>query len=116
MNRDDLARLVLLEVARQTEAARSRPRPPRWQTWNVWLYEADLEYGPKYSPTWFGDLTATEAGRVRTLRAVYRLSDAGLLLLTKSEGGRLERVQLTEAGQRAVDELEGAVTMSPAYT
>jgi DNA-binding MarR family transcriptional regulator len=47
---------------------------------------------------------------VRLLRTVYRLAAAGLLILVKSEGGRLERVQLTKAGQDAVAELRKAGT------
>lgn len=110
MNRDELAALVLAEVARQCDAIRARPRPPAWQSWTVWEDEDDREYGPRYSPTWFGDATATEAGRVRLLRTVYRLADAGLLTLVKSEGGRLERVRLTKAGRDAAAELRKAGT------
>jgi len=49
----------------------------------------------------FGDTAATVAGRVRALRAVYRLADADLIVLTKCEGGRLERIRLTAAGNDA---------------
>jgi hypothetical protein len=116
MTREDLARLVLIEVERQCEAVRSRPRPPAWQRWAVWEHEDDLEYGPRYTPTWFGDLTATEAGRVRVLRCVYRLADAGLLTIVKSEGGRLERVRLTPAGTETAAELRDAGTPTPVGT
>ena len=102
MNRDELAAMVLAEVARQCDAIRNRPKPPAWKTWEAIPDDDDREYGPRYSPTWFGDATATEAGRVRLLRTVYRLADAGLLTLVKSEGGRLERVRLTKAGHKAV--------------
>jgi hypothetical protein len=68
--------------------------------------DADREHGPRYSPTWFGDATATEAGRVRLLRSVYRLAGAGLLTIVKSEGGRLERVRLTDAGGNAAELLK----------
>lgn len=105
MNRDELAELVLLELAERCEAIRTRPKPQAWRTWDVRDDEADREYGPRYSPTWFGDATANEAGRVRLLRIVYRLADAGLLTVVKSEGGRLERIRLTEAGRVAVDDL-----------
>lgn len=101
MNRDELAAMVLAEVARQCDAIRNRPKPPAWKTWEAIPDDDDREYGPRYSPTWFGDATATEAGRVRLLRTVYRLADAGLLTLVKSEGGRLERVRLTKAGHKA---------------
>jgi hypothetical protein len=114
MTREDLARLILIEVERRCEAVRSRPRPPDWQWWNVRDYEADLEYGPAYTPQWFGDLTATEAGRVRVLRTLYRLADAGLLMIVKSEGGRLERVYLTPAGSSAAAELQTAGARMPA--
>ena len=116
MNRDDLAKLVLLEVARRSEVVRARTPPPTWQTWAVRDYETDREYGPSYSPTWFGAATATEAGRVRFLRTVYRLADAGLLTVVKSEGGRLERVRLTKAGRDAVAELRTVGTPTPAAT
>lgn len=105
MNRDDLAKLVLLEVMEQCEAILTRARPPAWQTWATRDHDADREHGPRYSPTWFGDLAATDARRVRLLRTVYRLAGAGLLTVAKSEGGRLERVRLTDAGRAAVEEL-----------
>jgi hypothetical protein len=115
VNRDDLAKLVLLEVARQCEAVRARTPPPAWQTWAVRDYETDHEFGPSYSPTWFGDATATDARRVRFLRTVYRLADAELLIVVKSEGSRLERVRLTKAGRDAAAELRtaGTPTESP---
>ena len=108
MNRDDLAEMVLLELAKRCDAIRARSKPRAWRTWEVRDDEADREHGPRYSPTWFGEMTATEAGRVRLLRTVYRLADAGLLALVKSEGGRLERVRLTDAGHEAADELTKA--------
>jgi hypothetical protein len=105
MTRDELAALVLLEVQRRCEAIRTRPRPPAWKWWEARDDDADRECGPRYSPTWFGGATATEAGRVRFLRTVYRLADSGLLTVVKSEGGRLERGRLTRAGRDAVTEL-----------
>ena len=113
MTRDDLARVVLIEVHQRCEVAQSRRRPPEWKPWEVWEYEADIKYGRLYSPRWFGRLTETEAGRVRMLRTVYRLADAGLLILVKTEGGRLERVRLTEAGRAAATELLNAETLVP---
>ena len=107
MSRDELSALVLAEVARRCDATRARPRPPAWKWWEVREDEAEREYGPRYSPTWFGEATATEAGRVRLLRTVYRLADAGLLTFVKSEGGRLERVRLTKAGRDAAAVLAG---------
>ena len=109
MNRDELAALVLVEVARRCDAIAARPKPPVWKTWETLGDDADRAFGPLYSPQWFGDATATEAGRVRLLRTVYRLSDAGLLTIVKSEGGRLERVRLTKTGRQAADELRKAV-------
>ena len=105
MNRDELSAIVLAEVARQCEAIRNRPKPAVWKVWEISADADDREFGPRYSPTWFGDATATEAGRVRFLRTVYRLADAGLLTPEKSEGGRLERVRLTRAGWDAAAEL-----------
>ncbi|QDV34100.1 hypothetical protein [Tautonia plasticadhaerens] len=116
MNRDDLARLVLIEVQQRCEAIRSRPRPPQWKCWSVLKHDLDVAHGPCYSPRWFGDASATEAGRVRLLRAVYRLADSGLLTIVKSEGGRLERVRLTASGDEAATELRNAETQSRAAT
>ena len=105
MNRDDLDALVLAEVVRRSAAIRDRPTPPAWKTWEARDDAADREYGPRYSPTWFGDATVTEAGRVRLLRTLYRLAEARLLTLVKSEGGRLERVRLTKAGHDAAEQV-----------
>ena len=109
MNRDELAALILLELHRRCEAIRTRPKPPAWKTWDVRDHADDTEYGPLYSPGWFGEHGATEARRVRLLRTVYRLADAGLVDIVKSEGGRLERLQLTKAGREAVAELRTLV-------
>ena len=114
MNRDELAALVLLELHRQCEAIRTRPKPPAWKTWAVRDHATDLEYGPRYSPSWFGEAAGTEARRVRLLRTVYRLADAGLVDIVKSEGGRLERLRLTKTGRVAVAELRSAETEIPA--
>lgn len=109
MTRDELARRILIEVDRQCKAVESRPRPPEWKTWTLEKYEQDLEYGPRYSPTWFGELARTEAGRVRILRTIYRLSEAGLLVLVKSEAGRLVRLRMTPKGEAVASELSEAV-------
>lgn len=103
--RDDLAALVLAEVARREAAIATRPRPPAWKTWEARPDADDREYGPRYAASWFGDATATEAGRVRMLRTLYRLADAGLVEITRSPGGRLERVCLTAAGRDAIADL-----------
>lgn len=103
--RDDLAAIVLAELARREAEIAARPRPPAWKTWEARPDADDREYGPRYSPTWFGDAAATEARRVRLLRTVYRLAGAGLVAVLKSEGGRLERIQLTPAGKQAVADL-----------
>jgi hypothetical protein len=108
VKRDELAALVLLEVERRCEAIRTRPRPPAWKWWATRDDAADRECGPRYSPTWFGGAAATEAGRVRFLRTVHRLAEAGLLTVVKSEGGRLERVRLTPAGHDAANSLASA--------
>jgi hypothetical protein len=41
-------------------------------------HAADIEFGPRFSPSWFGDAADTEARRVRSLRIVYLLADDGL--------------------------------------
>ena len=43
MNRDELAALVLAEVARQCDAIAARPRPPVWQSWAAREDAADRE-------------------------------------------------------------------------
>lgn len=100
MTRDELTALVLAKVAERCEEVATRPKP-RWP-WDVREHEHDLERGPRYSPTWFGELADTEARRVRVLRALYRLGEAGLIEVIKSDGNRLERVRMTPAGLEAV--------------
>lgn len=103
--RDELATMVLVELARREAEIAARPRPPAWKTWEAGPDADDRDYGPRYSPAWFGDTTTTEAGRVRLLRSLYRLAGAGLVAILKSEGGRLERIRLTPSGTRAVADL-----------
>jgi hypothetical protein len=104
----------LVGVAEACEAVAARPSPPPWRWWDVRDLAADLKHGPRYSPRWFGGLTATEAGRIRVLRALYGLADAGLVTLVKSEGaGRLQRARLTEAGREAVAGLRKAEAAAP---
>ena len=103
MTRDELAGVVLVEVAKRCEEVETRPEPPKWKSWEWRDFRDDREYGPRYSPTWFGELS--EANRQRTLRTVYRLSEDGLIDVVKSENGRLERVRLTEEGKKAVAEM-----------
>jgi len=99
--RDDLAAMVPAELARREAEIVARPRPPVRKTWEARPDADDREYGPRYSPTWFGDRVTTEARRVRLLRTLYRLGDAWLIELTKSEGGRLERIRRAAAGRDA---------------
>lgn len=106
MDIDDLNEVVLLEIYRQCEAIRVRGKPAAWRSWEVNRDMDDREYGPRYSPAWFGD--GTEAARVRLLRTVYRLHAAGLVKAVKSEGGRLERVKITAKGAKVVAELTKA--------
>jgi hypothetical protein len=101
--RDDLAAMLLTELARREEEIAARSRPPAWKTWEARPDADDREYGPRYSPTWFGDRAVSEAGRVRALRMVYRLADAGLVKLTRSPGGRLERLRLIALGRAAFE-------------
>jgi hypothetical protein len=101
MKTGQLNEVVLVEIARQQRRIGRRPRPEPWRRWAVDRDQDDRTLGPRYSPSWFGEAAATEAGRVRHLRAVYALADCGLVQLVKSEGGRLERVRLTPAGRKA---------------
>lgn len=105
MTPDDLAKLVLAEVAERWAEARARPKPPKWHLLELDEHELASKFGPRYSPAGFGELTATEAGRQRVLRIVYKLAGAGLLEVFKSAAGRLERVGMTGEGQAAIVEL-----------
>lgn len=98
MDRNELAVTVMREINRRLSEALARPRPPAWRKWDVVADHGDREFGPLYSPQWFGDLTAAVAVRQRVLRSVRRLADAGLVNVFRSHGGRLERVRLTDAG------------------
>jgi hypothetical protein len=89
---------ILAELAEREMEIATRPEPPSWRHWERVPLELDRELGPVYSPRWFGDETATNAGRQRFLRAIYALEQRGLLVIVRSEGGRLERLKLTEAG------------------
>jgi hypothetical protein len=114
MTRDDLAALILNELAAREAAIAKRRRSPKWMPWDVYDHEQDRKHGPKYSPTWFGDAGSTEARRVRLLRTLHTLSRGGLVKLTRSEAGRLERVQLTAEGRAAVAELAATPAASEA--
>jgi hypothetical protein len=107
MDRAKLDVLVLGELARRMEAIRRRRKPPRYYTSEYREDSEDRELGPRYTPLWFGELTAEEAGRQAVLRTVYRLAAAGLVQVAKcaGEGRRLERVKLTKAGKEALAEL-----------
>ena len=114
MSGDRLAGTVISELSRRCEALKASPKPPTWQIWAVRELEADRDRGPRYSPSWFGDVAATEAGRVRVLRTVRALADAGLIVVGRTEAGRLDRVKLTEAGEIAAAELRrGRPTLTP---
>jgi hypothetical protein len=108
MNRDELYKIMLTTIMERCEAARLRPKPPAWNLWAVQEHEFDLKYGPEYRPSWFGRLTESEAGRIRILRFIYSLTEADLLHLLKSRGGRFKRVRLTAKGLRAARSLERA--------
>jgi hypothetical protein len=57
--RDDLAAMMLAEAARR-EAAIAGGRHGRRRSFRP--DADDRDYGPRYSPTWFGDATATAGG------------------------------------------------------
>jgi hypothetical protein len=108
MSTGQLNEAVLVEIARQQRRIKRRRRPEPWRRWDVARDQDDRTFGPLYSPRWFGPAAATEAGRVRHLRAVYALADCGLVQVVKSEGGRLERVRLTPAGRTAAAAIAAA--------
>jgi hypothetical protein len=108
MGRDELVEFVLITVQARQEAVRSRPHPPRWHWWEVNAQEADLELGELYSPSWFGAIASTEAGRLRMLRLIHKMAERGQVTITRSEGGRLQRVKLTAKGSRQATTLRKA--------
>jgi hypothetical protein len=110
MDRNELAGLVLTVISERCKEVQSRPRPPDWRVFEVQRHEADQTLGPEYSPRWFGGVTQTEAGSRRVLRTIYRLSDAGLLTIVKSEGGRFERVRMTRKGLKAAKSIRNVET------
>jgi hypothetical protein len=109
MSKHDMAERILLCIAAVHEKARSEPQPPQWRRWDFDRWQINQEFGPAYSTLkWFGDLAASERDRVRCLRWVYRLREAGLVETFKDQwGSKLERVRLTTAGSEAVTELQG---------
>jgi hypothetical protein len=110
MTRNDLAELLLVLIAEQHEKARCAREPAAWRKWDHEDWELDREYGPVFSSIrWFGTLADSEAARVRCLRTVYRLRDAGLAEVIKGESGlKIERVRLTERGWEVVQTLRSA--------
>jgi len=106
-------RLILTKCLRLMREIAERPRPRRFSLAEA-AWEDDREYGPTYSPgEWFpaprDGLALTEAGRVRFLRAVWRLADEGLLVpVLPFRGKRLERIRLTQAGEKVAAELLAA--------
>jgi hypothetical protein len=54
MRRDDLAKLVLVTIQREVEAARLRPRPEEWKWWELGDYEDGLELAPSTLPAGSG--------------------------------------------------------------
>lgn len=96
---------ILRECLRRELEISCRLPPPKWQKWETELYEDDLAFGPKYGfGRWFGD--HPNSVRQAYLRAVYELGERGLLEITRSGGGRLERVQLTDEGRAIAERLE----------
>jgi hypothetical protein len=110
MGKNDLAELLLVLIAEQHEKSRCAREPAAWRKWDHEDWELDREYGPVFSSLrWFGTLADSEAARVRCLRTVYRLRDAGLAEVMKGVSGlKLERVTLTQRGWEVVQSLRSA--------
>ena len=51
MNRDELAKLILLELYRRCEVIKTRPKPPAWKTWEAWPDALDRERTPSTANT-----------------------------------------------------------------
>jgi hypothetical protein len=117
MSKNDLAELILMLIAEQHEGARSQREPAAWRKWDHERWQIDREDGPVFSSIrWFGKLADSEAARVRCLRTVYRLHDAGLVEIIKGESGsKIERVKLAELGWEVVNRLRsGSKTLHEA--
>lgn len=89
---------ILRECLRREREIAARPEPPEWKYWEYEPYLDDLAFGPKYA---FGDWFGNHSNSVRQsyLRSVYELGERGFLEITRSGGGRLERVALTDEGR-----------------
>ena len=97
---------ILVTIEAQHQAAQDDPEPAKWQKWDHREWEIDREFNRRYSPRWFGPAAASEAGRVRHLRAIRRLGDEGSLEILRGDAGKLERVRLTDKGYEAMEAVE----------
>lgn len=97
---------LVLTTCRDLEAEiAGRKNPPKSQHWERVDFDELKRYGPRYLPSaWFGGgRPLPEKHRVRYLRAVNRLIEAGLLAGTTSrDSNRLQHIKLTPAGIRAI--------------
>ena len=96
---------VLLECRRRMVALETDPEPAAWRTRevNAWLEQA--EHGPFFSvPDWFD--TNADHLRMRYLRVIADLDDAGLLVRYCRWGRNLTIICLTDEGMKLVADLE----------
>jgi hypothetical protein len=103
------AKGVVVECGERMAEILARPDPPAWKTWEAVELDELRRCGPRYTPAaWFGDgQPLPERVRVRFLRAVLGLEEAGLVKGTKSAGGRLTFLRLTPEGERVYAEITG---------
>ena len=95
---------ILVECRARHYAITVAAEPPDWKPYEVREHFDGVEHGPRYLPgEWFGRLS--DAERQRYMRAVYDLDAEGLLVAFKTEGGRLQRIKLTPAGETKAAEL-----------
>ena len=102
----DLDRRILATIHANQEAAEEAPEPPAWKVLAHERWQEAREFGPRYSPIWFGDLAADEALRTRILRRIHALDSAGMVQIVRQpHSGRLRSVVLTGAGLLALANL-----------
>lgn len=101
------ARTVVIETAKRMNDIAATPEPPKWQTWAVAEWQELREFGARYEPrSWFGGgQVLPEKYRVKFLRAIHELAEAGLLV-RGTLGGRTTHIRLTDEGLELAYELD----------
>lgn len=110
---DSIAGRILREVHRRSLEVCTRSMPPVYAVAARAAHEAELESGPRYSPTaWFSGPSPRE--RSLAYAAIAKLEAAGLVYVVRGAGDRVKHLQLTNAGEAAVADLLNTTTPTPA--